>query len=191
MEGIGGQAPSDQTRMEADPERSRAAKFCGLHRNGETLHTGFQQVGWTASSAKTAGSPPQKLIVLASVYSLTPEQMLALCPPAGGSTPSDDISIPNATLLTGGARWRPTRRAGFQTASSLDTPPELTALLPSEPGLLPGPTTGAELFGRQDRTLETDDPTWIDRFSSIPQSVPSPTERSGNHEFDRPGLLSS
>src|SRR5580692_11699793 len=50
------------------------------------------------------GLSATKLIVLASVYALTPEQMLSMCPPAGGAPAfSEEQSVPNATLLTEGS----------------------------------------------------------------------------------------
>jgi len=129
------------------------------------------------------GLSATKLIVLASVYSLTPEQMLALCPPAGGSTLSEEDSVPNATLLAEGTLeanakiWLPD---GLVT----DTPPESTALLPSDPGMVPSHYRRG-IIGRQDRTLEP-----MIRAGSIvlidTQKRSIAGRREWNHEFDRP-----
>jgi hypothetical protein len=129
------------------------------------------------------GLSATKLIVLASVYSLTPEQMLALCPPAGGSTLSEEVSAPNATLLAEGTLeanakiWLPD---GLVT----DTPPQSTALLPSDPGMLPNHYRRG-IIGRQDRTLEP-----MIRAGSIvlidTQKRSIAGRREWNHEFDRP-----
>jgi len=130
------------------------------------------------------GLSATKLIVLANVYSLTTEQMLALCPPANGASASlDEISVPNATLLTEGPLeghakfWLPD---SFVTAA----PPESTALLPSEPGALPDHYRRG-IIGRQDRTLEP-----MIRAGSIvlidTQKRTIASRREWNHEFDRP-----
>jgi hypothetical protein len=130
------------------------------------------------------GLSATKLIVLANVYSLTPEQMLALCPPAEATfTPSEEISVPNATLLAGGNLetyakiWLPD---GLVT----DVPPESTSLLPPEKDLMPNHYRRG-VIGRQDRTLEP-----MIRAGSIvlidTQKRSIAGRREWNHEFDRP-----
>lgn len=130
------------------------------------------------------GLSATKLIVLASVYSLTSEQMLGLCPPAGASTASsNELSVPNATLLAEGPLdahakiWLPD---GIVT----DSPPESTGLLPSEPGLVPNHYRRG-IIGREDRTLEP-----MIRAGSIvlidTQKRSIAGRREWNHEFDRP-----
>jgi hypothetical protein len=129
------------------------------------------------------GLSATKLIVLASVYSLTPEQMLALCPPAGASTLSEEVSVPNATLLAEGTLEA---NAKIWLPDSLvnDAPPDSTALLPSEPGMLPNHYRRG-IIGRQDRTLEP-----MIRAGSIvlidTQKRSIAGRREWNHEFDRP-----
>jgi transcriptional regulator with XRE-family HTH domain len=130
------------------------------------------------------GLSATKLIVLANVYGLNPEQMLALCPPAGSvSATSDEMSVPNATLLAEGALdahakiWLP-------DALVVDTPPESTGLLPPEEGLIPNHYRRG-IIGRQDRTLEP-----MIRAGSIvlidTQKRSIAGRREWNHEFDRP-----
>jgi transcriptional regulator with XRE-family HTH domain len=129
------------------------------------------------------GLSATKLIVLASVYSLTPEQMLALCPPAGGSTLSEEGSVPNATLLAEGT-LEANAKIWLPDGVVTDTPPEATALLPSDPGMLPSHYRRG-IIGRQDRTLEP-----MIRAGSIvlidTQKRSIAGRREWNHEFDRP-----
>jgi transcriptional regulator with XRE-family HTH domain len=130
------------------------------------------------------GLSATKLIVLASVYSLTPEQMLALCPPAGSPAHlSDEVSTPNATLLAEGPleahakEWLP-------DSLVTDDPPAATALLPTEHGLMPSHYRRG-IIGRQDRTLEP-----MIRAGSLvlidTQKRSIAGRREWNHEFDRP-----
>jgi hypothetical protein len=130
------------------------------------------------------GLSATKLIVLASVYSLSPEQMLALCPPAGpGVASSEEMSVPNATLLAEGAL---DEHAKIWLPDSLvtDPPPESTALLPTEEGLVPTHFRRG-IIGRQDRTLEP-----MIRAGSIvlidTRKRTIAGRREWNHEFDRP-----
>jgi hypothetical protein len=117
------------------------------------------------------------------VYSLTPEQMLALCPPAGPGTLSDEVSVPNATLLAEGT-LEANAKIWLPDSLVTDTPPESTALLPSEPGLLPNHYRRG-IIGQQDRTLEP-----MIRAGSIvlidTQKRSIAGRREWNHEFDRP-----
>jgi len=124
-----------------------------------------------------------KLIVLASVYSLTAEQMLALIPPGTAAAPLKDISVPNATLLAQGpledhARfWLPDT---FVT----DPPPEATTLLPLLNGTLPAHYRRG-IIGHQDRTLEPMiRPGSIVLIDTQKRSIAG--RRDWNHEFDRP-----
>ncbi len=130
------------------------------------------------------GLSATKLIVLATVYSLTAEQMLALCPPAGmGFTASEESSGPNATLMAEGPLeaqakiWLPDHLV-------TDTPPEATALLPPAENGVPSHYRRA-IIGRQDRTLEP-----MIRAGSVvlidTQKRVIAGRREWNHEFDRP-----
>lgn len=95
-----------------------------------------------------------KLIVLALIYSLTPSQMLALCPGVGESS-GQLVSMPNPNP---GRPWE-------QGALELDlrlwlpvkflnsTPPEETMLLQPEPGVLPAHFRRA-VIGQRDRNME-------------------------------------
>jgi len=130
------------------------------------------------------GLSATKLIVLANVYSLNAEQLLALCPPTdGGSSQLEEIPVPNATLLTNGPLEN---HAKFWLPDSLmtDTPPASTSLLPSAAGALPEHYLRG-VIGQQDRTLEP-----MIRAGSIilidTQKRSIAGRREWNHEFDRP-----
>jgi transcriptional regulator with XRE-family HTH domain len=130
------------------------------------------------------GLSATKLIVLASVYSLTPEQMLGLCPPAGSIfTTSEENSVPNATLLAEGG-LDTYARVWLPDTLVTNAPPETTSLLPVDPGLLPNHFLRG-VIGRQDRTLEP----MVSAGSMVlidTQKKSIATRREWNHEFDRP-----
>ena len=125
-----------------------------------------------------------KLIVLASVYSLTPEQMLALSPPAGPTSHTiEETDAPNGTILTTG---RLDGHAKYWLPESLVTepPPEVTELLPPEPGVLPEHYRRG-IIGRQDRTLEPMIPAGsIVLIDTRKKAIAG--RREWNNEFDRP-----
>jgi hypothetical protein len=130
------------------------------------------------------GLSAMKLIVLASVYSLTPEQMLSMCPPTEAAFgDAEKVSVPNATLLAEG-NLEAYGKVWLPDALVTDTPPDATALLPAEPGLVPTHYRRA-VIGRQDRTLEP-----MIRAGSIvlidTQKKLIAGRREWNHEFDRP-----
>lgn len=131
------------------------------------------------------GLSATKLIVLAVIYNLTAEQMLALCPPSSTSpVPMEHVASPNVTqLLTKGPleehakQWLPEK---FVT----EPPPEETTLLPAENGALPGRYRRG-IIGRRDRTLEP-----MIRAGSIvlidTQKRAIAGRKEWTHEFDRP-----
>ena len=130
------------------------------------------------------GLSATKLIVLASVYGLTPEQMLGLCPPAGVMPAnSDEFSVPNATILAEGS-LDAHAKAWLPDSLVTDTPPESTSLLAFDPSLLPSHYRRG-IIGQQDRTLEP-----MIRAGSIvlidTQKRSIAGRREWNHEFDRP-----
>lgn len=130
------------------------------------------------------GLSATKLIVLANIYGLSAQQMLALCPRAGATyASSDNDSVPNATLLVSGPLdehakvWLP-------DTVVTTAPPEATALLASDPGMLPSHYRRG-IIGLRDRTLEP-----MIRAGSIvlidTQKRSIAGRREWNHEFDRP-----
>ncbi len=130
------------------------------------------------------GLSATKLIVLASVYSLSPEQMLGLCPTADVAfTPSEEISVPNATLLAEG-NLEAYAKVWLPDSIVTNAPSEATSLLTSDTSLLPSHYRRG-IIGREDRTLEP-----MIRAGSIvlidTQKRAIACRREWNHEFDRP-----
>ncbi len=131
------------------------------------------------------GLSATKLIVLAVIYSLTAEQMLALCPPAGaGAAPMEHVSSPNATLLLTEGPLEAHAKQWLPEKLVTDPPPEETTLLPSESGVLPSRYRRG-IIGRRDRTLEP-----MIRAGSIvlidTQKRAIAGRKDWTHEFDRP-----
>jgi transcriptional regulator with XRE-family HTH domain len=127
-----------------------------------------------------------KLIVLAVIYGLTADQMLALCPAVGGGNGPklDQISAPNSTLLLVEGPLEEHARHWLPDSFLVDTPPEATTLLPSEQGLIPSHYRRG-VIGRRDRMLEP-----MIRPGSIvlidTQKKVIANRREWTHEFDRP-----
>jgi len=130
------------------------------------------------------GLSATKLIVLASVYSLSAEQMLEFLPPtAATSTSLEELSAPNATLLAKGPLEE---HAKFWLPDTIvtDAPPESTTLLPPLEDVLPA-NYRRGIIGRQDRTLEPMIPAGsIVLIDTQKRSIAG--RREWNHEFDRP-----
>ncbi len=127
-----------------------------------------------------------KLIVLAVIYGLTADQMLALCPAAGaGNGPKlDQISAPNSTLLLDEGPLEEHARHWLPDSFLVDLPPDTTTLLPPEQGLIPSHYRRG-VIGRRDRMLEP-----MIRSGSIvlidTQKKVIANRRDWTHEFDRP-----
>ena len=119
-----------------------------------------------------------KFIVLASVYSLTLEQMLEMFPPPI----TDEDSGPNVTDLTRG-NLDAAARDSLPDSLVTDTAPENTDLLPAEASTPSHHLRG--IIGLQDRTLEPMIPAGsIVLIDTRKKSIAS--RRDWNHEFDRP-----
>jgi len=125
-----------------------------------------------------------KLIVLASLYGLTIEQMLALCP-----SPSEGLTVlernaPNSTVLLNSGPVDDRAKQWLPDTIVTEAPPELTMLLPTTAGVLPVQYRRG-IIGQRDRTLEP-----MVRAGSI--VLIDVTKRSiagrkqWTHEFDRP-----
>lgn len=131
------------------------------------------------------GLSATKLIVLAAIYSLTPEQMLALCPRAsGGPVPLDHISSPNATLLLTQGPLEEHAKQWLPEKLVTEPIPEETTLLPAENNTLPSRYRRG-IIGRRDRTLEP-----MIRGGSLVLIDTHKRAIAGRkewtHEFDRP-----
>lgn len=95
-----------------------------------------------------------KLIVLAYIYNLTPDQMLALCPGASDSSAQlDHVSSPNATLLLAQGPLEQHARLWLPDKLLTEPPPGDTTLLQSDQGILPVHLRRG-VVGRHDRTME-------------------------------------
>jgi hypothetical protein len=129
-----------------------------------------------------------KLIVLAAIYGLTPDQMIALCPgPVSDVRPShqlESISTPNATLLLASGTLEQHARHWLPDSFLADPPPDATTLLPSGQGMLPNHYRRG-VIGRQDQMLEP----MIEAGSIVlidTQKRVIASRRQWTHEFDRP-----
>jgi transcriptional regulator with XRE-family HTH domain len=100
------------------------------------------------------GLSATKLIVLAFIYNLTMEQMLALCPGVN-ETPAqlELVSSPNATLLLAKGPLADHARLWLPDTLVTDPPPEDTMLLQSDQGVLPVHYRRG-IVGRRDKTME-------------------------------------
>lgn len=95
-----------------------------------------------------------KLIALTFIYSLTMDQMLALCP--GGSDSSthlENVASPNTTLLLTEGPLEEHARLWLPDKIMADPPPEDTALLPIGEGVLPSHFRRG-IIGRRDHNME-------------------------------------
>jgi transcriptional regulator with XRE-family HTH domain len=127
-----------------------------------------------------------KLIVLAVIYGLTAEQMIALCP-ASEVKPSNKLEIvssPNATLLLTQGPLEEHARHWLPDSFLEEQPPDATALLPPGQSVLPSHYRRG-VIGRQDRMLEP-----MIRAGSIvlidTRKRTIASRREWTHEFDRP-----
>jgi transcriptional regulator with XRE-family HTH domain len=100
------------------------------------------------------GLSATKLIVLAFIYNLTMEQMLALCPGVN-ETPAqlELVSSPNSTLLLAKGPLADHARLWLPDTLVTDPPPEDTMLLQSDQGVLPVHYRRG-IVGRRDKTME-------------------------------------
>jgi len=127
-----------------------------------------------------------KLVVLAVIYGLTPDQMLAIIPGAGAGSSNklDQISVPNSTLLLSPGPLEEHARQWLPDTFLVDTPPDTTTLLPSEPALMPSHYRRG-VIGQRDRMLDP-----MVRAGSIvlidTQKRAIASRREWTHEFDRP-----
>jgi hypothetical protein len=125
-----------------------------------------------------------KLIVLADIYNLPPEQLLRSIYPADQQPVLlRQLSRPNATmLLTGGPLEEQARYLLLRTLGS--EPPDETALLPSENGSSPVPYARG-IIGKRDRTLEPMIPAGsIVQIDTQKRVISS--RKDWTHEFQRP-----
>ena len=100
------------------------------------------------------GLSATKLIVLAFIYNLTMEQMLALCPGVNESPAQlEFVSRPNATLLLAEGPLADHAKLWMPDTLVTDPPPENTMLLQSDQRVLPTHYRRG-IIGKRDRTME-------------------------------------
>jgi transcriptional regulator with XRE-family HTH domain len=131
------------------------------------------------------GLSATKLIVLAYIYNLSTDQMLALCPGTTDSSAQlEHISSPNLTLLLAQGPLEQHARLWLPDKLLTDSPPENTTLLQSDQGILPVHLRRG-VVGRHDRTMEP----MILAGSIVlidTQKRAIAGRKEWNNEFDRP-----
>jgi len=132
------------------------------------------------------GLSATKLIVLAVIYGLTAEQMIALCP-ASGAGPGHElsqVSTPNATLLLSSGPLEQHAKHWLPDSFLTGSLPDATTLLPSGQGILPSQYRRG-VIGQRDRML---DPMIrggsIVLIDTLKRAVAG--RKEWTHEFDRP-----
>jgi transcriptional regulator with XRE-family HTH domain len=153
MDGIGGQLRVARQRVglklrEVEERSNMAAQQWG--------NAGYRiSASWLHRvENEDRGLSATKLIVLAYIYNLTTDQMLALCPGASDSSAQlDHISSPNSTLLLVKGPLEEHARLWLPDNLLTDPPPADTTLLQADQGVLPVHLRRGVL-GRHDRTME-------------------------------------
>lgn len=132
------------------------------------------------------GLSATKLIVLAAIYGLTAEQMIALGPTTNLKPMHEleSVSTPNATLLLESGPLEEHARNWLPDSFLEANPPDATTLLPTPQGTLPS-NYRRGVIGTRDRMLEP-----MIRSGSIvlinTQKRAIAGRREWTHEFDRP-----
>jgi transcriptional regulator with XRE-family HTH domain len=132
------------------------------------------------------GLSATKLIVLAVIYGLTAEQMIALYPASGGEPDHEfsPVSTPNATLLLLPGPLEQHAKHWLPDSFLTDPLPDATTLLPAGQGILPSHYRRG-VIGQRDRMLE---PMIrggsIVLIDTLKRAIAS--RKEWTHEFDRP-----
>jgi transcriptional regulator with XRE-family HTH domain len=126
-----------------------------------------------------------KLIVLAAIYNLRPEQVLGLCSlPVSQSFHVDETLSPNSTLLLSNGPLDEQAKTWLPESLVDNPPPQETTLLPSADSTLPTQYRRG-IIGRLDRTLEPMIPAGsFVLIDTRKRAIAS--RKEWNHEFDRP-----
>jgi transcriptional regulator with XRE-family HTH domain len=132
------------------------------------------------------GLSATKLIVLAVIYGLTAEQMIALCPESGAGPGYElsQVSAPNATLLLSSGSLEQYAKQWLPDSFLTDPLPVATTLLLSGQGMLPSHYKRG-VIGQRDRMLE---PMIrggsIVLIDTLKRAIAG--RKEWKHEFDRP-----
>lgn len=184
MDGIGSTLRSTRTRWGLTLREVEERSF---HLAQQWGNSGYRiSASWLDRIERgNGGLSATKLIVLAAIYNLRPEEMLGLCP-GKSSFPAelDQLSSPNSTLLLTSGPLDEHARLWLPDRFAEDPPPEETTLLPPEQCSLPVHYRRG-IIGRRDRTLEP-----MIRAGSIvlidTRKRAIASRKEWNHEFDRP-----
>lgn len=126
-----------------------------------------------------------KLIVLADIYNIPPEQLLRSMHP-GNTQPMhlEQLSSPNATILLSEGPLEEQAKYLLPDKLGPDQPPDETMLLAAENGSLPMPYRRA-IIGKRDRTLDPMIPAGsIVQIDTQKRAILS--RKDWTHEFQRP-----
>lgn len=131
------------------------------------------------------GLSAKKLIVLAYIYNLTPDQMLGLCPGISDNpTQLENMSVPNSTLLLSAGPLEQHARQWLPDNLVTAAPPDDTTIIQPVQGVLPGDYRRG-IIGRRDKTMEPMIPAGsIVLINTKKRAIASREEWVG--EFDRP-----
>jgi len=126
-----------------------------------------------------------KLIVLAGIYNLPPEELLrTMCPVDTRPVLLRQLSSPNATMLLTEGPLQDQARYLLPDSPLPDQPPDETTLLEAEDGLLP-PSYRRGIIGKRDLTLDPMIPAGsIVLIDTQKRAISS--WRDWKHEFKRP-----
>jgi len=153
MERIGTQLRAYRVRLELTlrqvEERSNQLAQQWGHSGYRISHSWLNRI-----ETMDGGLSATKLLALAYIYSLSMEQVLALCP---GTTDSaaqvDQVAGSNVTMLLGDGPLEQHARIWLPDKLATEPTPEETTLLPPEEGTLP-PRYRRGVIGLKDRTME-------------------------------------
>lgn len=153
MEGIGAQLRAARNRLGLTLREVEERSYMLAQQWG---HAGYRiSASWLDRiEREDRGLSATKLIVLAFIYNLTNEQMLALCPGATDSTIHlEHVISPNSTLLLAQGPLEQHARLWLPDSLVTDAPPDDTMLLPTEQGVLPS-NLRRGIIGRKDICME-------------------------------------
>jgi transcriptional regulator with XRE-family HTH domain len=153
MESIGAQLRAARGRLKLTlrevEERSNTLAQQWGHSGYRISHSWLDRI-----ERENRGLSATKLIVLAFIYNLTMDQMLALCPGATDSTAQlEQVTSPNATLLLADGPLEEHAKLWLPDRLVTDPAPDATMLLARDQGILPTHLRRG-VIGQKDHTME-------------------------------------
>lgn len=183
MDGIGGRLRAMRqswaySLREVEDRSSRLAQECG-NPSYRISASWLDRV-----EREDRGLSAAKLIVLAAIYGLSPDQLLQMCPGASGNpAPRDPFTSPNATVLLPKGPMDDQARLWLPDSVRPESVPEQSALVPGEQHLPSHYRRG--IVGRRDTSLAP-----MVRSGTIvlinTQKRTVASRREWINEFDRP-----